>query len=819
MNTHTGQTLSHYRLVQKIGEGGMGVVWKAEDTILGRPVAIKVLPADTSRDEARRQMFLSEARLASSVSDARIAQVFELGHEGDIDFIVMEYVDGKPLGRLLHGRPLPPDKVAGLGLQVAQALARTHRKGLLHRDLKPGNILVTPEGDVKVVDFGLAILCDDPPAGPSSEFPTRTAVGAAVQEEGRADSARAAALAGTLPYMSPEQVRAERLDARSDVFSLGVVLYEMTTGQRPFAGATRHDLAQEIVRSRIKPPHELVPKLPLELDRIVRKALAPARADRYHTMEDLAVDLKRLLRDLETGSSPSYEDLQATVAPGLKTRLMIWRVGAAVTLAGVAVTLWVTAPWRPALVDARTLLILPMEVRGQAEGAEYVGHAFAEAIAMNLAQFADIRILPVPANRPGGPSRDFSPSQTGREAGAGKVLTGALTRQPGVVQASLSLIDVGENRVTWGFQEDAPDGGLPNLAASVAGQVSRQMKAVPPRPSERAASEEGPAPGDASPEKVPAAPAPPASAHPTHLEWFRRELQALPDEAVARVLPDEAAARVLNAYTLILGLPASPAPDGGPAMLRSVGRESSSLEVLRAYGESRKGRAREAIEVYARALARVDLPPAERAFILGLRGETQSLIGNDAAAVADIEKAVRLDPTNDLNYAIFSGILCAAGRNEEAVQRAREAVALNPSSDLNHRLLSLSLARLGRWREAVAPAAEACELDGLQSSCAWHAVVLHGAGQSREARAAASEAAEMRESALGVYGLACYWALAGDRALALRYSRRVLELDGGEEWRLSDEPFLDSLASDPEFQKIQAEARRRQPTARPPASR
>ncbi len=153
MAVEPGRMLSHYRLIEKIGEGGMGVVWKAEDNVLGRTVAIKVLPADHARDETRRKMFFDEARLASSLSEAHIVQVYEFGREGDLDFIVMEYVEGKPLNKVLHGKPMPPERVAEIGHQVARALSKAHRKGLLHRDLKPANILITPDGDAKVVDF------------------------------------------------------------------------------------------------------------------------------------------------------------------------------------------------------------------------------------------------------------------------------------------------------------------------------------------------------------------------------------------------------------------------------------------------------------------------------------------------------------------------------------------------------------------------------------------------------------------------------------------------------------------------------------------
>ena len=169
MSVEAGQTLSHYRLIEKIGEGGMGVVWKAEDTVLNRTVAIKVLPADVSRDEKRREMFLQEAQLASQVGDAHIVQVFEFGHEGDLDFIVMEFVEGNALRKLLHGRPLPPHKVVEFGHQIAHALSKAHRKQLLHRDLKPANVLVTPDGEAKIVDFGLAALFE---SGSASERTT-----------------------------------------------------------------------------------------------------------------------------------------------------------------------------------------------------------------------------------------------------------------------------------------------------------------------------------------------------------------------------------------------------------------------------------------------------------------------------------------------------------------------------------------------------------------------------------------------------------------------------------------------------------------------
>jgi tetratricopeptide (TPR) repeat protein/predicted Ser/Thr protein kinase len=311
--------LSHYRLVEKIGEGGMGVVWKAEDTVLNRIVAIKVLPADLALEAERRRMFHDEARLTASMNDAHIVQVHELGREGDLDFIVMEYVAGQSLSRILNGRPLPPSKVADLGHQVAQGLARAHRKALLHRDLKPANILITPDGEAKIVDFGLATLFSRSDS---------TATSTTMQTE----TTRRPSIAGTIPYMSPEQIRGEKLDARSDIFSLGTVLYEMTTGQRPFGGPGAAEVAQEILRGKPRAVHELVPKVPLDLDRIIEKSLAPRPEDRYQHIDDLAVDLKRLGKWLETDSAPSYEKIGTLVPRRRRSRLPFWVAAAAVVL-------------------------------------------------------------------------------------------------------------------------------------------------------------------------------------------------------------------------------------------------------------------------------------------------------------------------------------------------------------------------------------------------------------------------------------------------------------------------------------------------------
>lgn len=288
-----GRHLSHYRLVAPIGEGGMGVVWKATDTVLRRTVAIKVLPAEAASCERRRRMFLREAQVASSVGESCFAQIYEFVSEGDLDYIVMEHIKGKSLDRILKGRALPARSVIGIGRQIASALSRAHRRGLLHRDIKPSNILVSPEGEVKLVDFGLATPLADADAH-QIERTGLTVNEAAIRFTDRA---------GTPPYMSPEQIRGEALDGRSDVFSLGVVLYEMATGRRPFQGTTPVDVFREILGGKPAAPRDLVPEIPPDLERVILRALADLPSARYPTMEALVSDLIRLDRDLE-GTPP-----------------------------------------------------------------------------------------------------------------------------------------------------------------------------------------------------------------------------------------------------------------------------------------------------------------------------------------------------------------------------------------------------------------------------------------------------------------------------------------------------------------------------------
>src|SRR5580698_9403529 len=455
-----GQTISHYRILEQLGAGGMGVVFKAQDNRLERAVALKFLPENLAQQPQALERFRREARAASALNHPGICTIYDVGEQDGQAFIAMEFIDGETLRTHIHGKPLPLDELLDLGIQIAEALEAAHAEGIIHRDIKPANIFVTKRGRAKVLDFGLAKLV---PKGIANAD---------------ADSAAAASdptsavgiISGTPCYMSPEQIRGDDLDARTDIFSLGLVLYEMATGTQAFRGGTGGAIIEAVLTRPPASVRSINPNLPPRLEAIIERALHKDRGQRYQHAAEILADLQRLKRGTDSGSVDREPDTQSV--PGSATNQL-----SSASHPGSRASTQQSGSLRAPRVSKiiSSLAVLPFENISRDPENDYLSDGITGSLINNLTTVPKLRVMArSTVFRYKG--REIDAQAIGRELNVRAVLIGRMMQSGGFLRIDTELVDVATGSQIWGAQFDRKPGDIFTIQDEISHEISGKLR-------------------------------------------------------------------------------------------------------------------------------------------------------------------------------------------------------------------------------------------------------------------------------------------------------------------------------------------------------